>query len=186
MVISNDDRSSVAMLRECCALIYDEMMRLGLKPAREDWVRSDTAIDELVSKIREVWIEKYGGDPLGWPWHRGFVLKTFIQYRKKTRISKDDSPMLFDLLPQNIGYVYFLRNSRSHIKIGWTSNDPVKRMKDLQTGESEYLKLSAVMKGSEMSERALHVAFALHRIRANGEWFYSDPPHGDVLGGART
>ena len=74
----------------------------------------------------------------------------------------------------DIGFVYFLRNTRNHIKIGWSGKDPVQRMRDLQTGESELLKLVGVMPGSELTEDALQLGFALYRIRPNGEWFYTN------------
>lgn len=175
MAVKTDECCEVKILKHCCALIYDEMLRLGLQPGREDWARSDIANAELLSKIRGVWIKNCGGDPMCFPWDRGFVTKTFIQHRKLKKDEKDKRRIDVNTLPlSDIGFVYFLRNTRNHIKIGWSGKDPVQRMRDLQTGESELLKLVGVMPGSELTEDALHLGFALYRIRPNGEWFYTN------------
>ncbi len=63
------------------------------------------------------------------------------------------------------------------IKIGWTKSDPMRRLKQLQTGNGERLCLLGAFPGTRRDERALHEKFSDYRT--NGEWF-SGP---DVLRG---
>lgn len=163
------------VLRACCGKVYDTLFAMNLKPAREDLVRDDDAIQELTETIKSIWVEEWGGDPASWPWNRSYVLKTFIRYRKETRQMKDTLQKPKTLLPNEIGYVYFIRNSRNHVKIGWSEYHPSRRLKELQTGESDDLKLEGFISGSEAKEKSLHYNFSQYRIRKNGEWFYSNP-----------
>lgn len=69
-----------------------------------------------------------------------------------------------------MGYVYFISNKNS-IKIGFTKNDPKKRLKQLQTGSEDQLYLVGYLSGDLSLEKDLHRKFAHLRIRNNGEWF---------------
>jgi hypothetical protein len=173
----NDANKTQATLKACCTRVYHEMDDLGLSPGKEDWVRHPDSQRELEHLIRDVWIEHGGGTPSEWPWNQSWVLLSFIRVRKQNRSSKNKDklsiPMggLFDGV--DVGNIYFIRNSRGHVKVGWTSGDPAVRMKALQTGESEPLKLMGWIVGSESQERAIHVQFAAYRTAGGGtEWFF--------------
>lgn len=163
-------------LENCCAQIFYEMETLGLQPGREDWVRHPESQNELESMIRDVWIAKCGGVATEWPWNQAFVLLTFIRERKKPRNKKDKTKTMImngTLFPQPEGKIYFLENTRRHIKIGWTGGDVYKRIAALQTGESEPLRLIGWMFGTEDQEKVLHVRFAAYRTYGGGEeWFH--------------
>lgn len=67
--------------------------------------------------------------------------------------------------------IYFIQDTGSKaIKIG-ISQDPNKRLAQLQTAHASELRLIAVMDGNESDEQALHRLFTNRR----GEWF--DPTH---------
>lgn len=71
-----------------------------------------------------------------------------------------------------ISGVYFIRRGESGpVKIGFSANVR-KRVRSLQTGSAEPLKLLAVAEGGEQTERFLHEQFARHRLE--GEWFSPD------------
>ncbi|MGY2732826.1 integrase arm-type DNA-binding domain-containing protein [Sphingomonas sp. UYP23] len=70
-------------------------------------------------------------------------------------------------------FVYFVRASTGHIKIGLTSN-PEHRILDLQTSHAEPLLLLAAIPGGHAPEREVHRMFAGSRDR--GEWFSPTPP----------
>lgn len=71
-----------------------------------------------------------------------------------------------------ISGVYFIRRGDSGpVKIGFSANVR-KRIRSLQTGSAEPLKLLAVAEGGEQTERFLHEQFARHRLE--GEWFSPD------------
>jgi len=57
------------------------------------------------------------------------------------------------------------------LKIG-KSQDPVKRLSQLQTGSSSTLTLLGVLDGD--CEKELHENFKRCRIRINHEWFYNN------------
>ena len=66
--------------------------------------------------------------------------------------------------------LYFISNeSNTAVKIGYTSNDPVLRLVDLQTAHYERLRLIAVTEGELEGERQLHSIFEDERLQ--GEWF---------------
>lgn len=72
------------------------------------------------------------------------------------------------------GYVYFIRGS-DKVKIGFTSDKPVKRIKSLQTGSP--VKLSLI--GYIFDDNACQLETELHhnfeKYHSHGEWyFYSD------------
>ncbi|HEV7806516.1 MAG TPA: GIY-YIG nuclease family protein [Solirubrobacteraceae bacterium] len=55
------------------------------------------------------------------------------------------------------------------VKLGFTTRDPVARLKDLQTSHHEQLHLRAAWDGDAADERRLHRCFA--GVRLKGEWF---------------
>jgi hypothetical protein len=166
--------STDSSLGYCVGRVYDDLFEKGLQPAREDLVRDDESVDALISTVRQIWVEECGGCPASFPWNRGYVLKKYIAYRKETRQANGELRKPATLFPSAAGIVYFIRNSRGHIKIGWTGrDDPYARISELQTGESERLEVAACIDGPEHLERSLHFRFAQYRIRRNGEWFYS-------------
>lgn len=71
-------------------------------------------------------------------------------------------------------FIYFIQSGgeRGPVKIGITG-DPQLRLKRLQTGSAEPLKLLGTVKGDEAMERAYHTRLAAHCVR--GEWFRTDP-----------
>lgn len=186
MAISNGLAPKVSdelCLQHCCAIIYRELWSNHLQPGREELVRNKEGRAELECRVREVWVEFYGGDPEHWPWNRSFVVEKYISYRKKTRDEKGmlaEPPMLFQ---PDLGTVYFIQNKIGRIKIGWTGGCPKKRLKALQTGDSDGLTLVAAMDGSEATEKALHFRFAAYRVRSDGEWFYPNKDLSDFMKG---
>ena len=163
-------------LRQCCSQVYTDMIELNLQPGREDWVRLDKGREALEQRVREIWIEQKHGTASEWPWNRDFVLLTFIRERKKGRIKvnglRSNRGDFFRHIGADEGTIYFIENSRGHIKIGWTSGNPKKRLQALQTGESEPLKLLATQTGTASQEQALHVRFAAFKVGGGSEWFY--------------
>jgi hypothetical protein len=74
-------------------------------------------------------------------------------------------------------YVYFIQaDENGPIKIGFTSDDPKKRLNQLQTGNPAVLKLLGAIKGTVAREKELHARLAEWRLQ--GEWFQS---HSTVL-----
>lgn len=57
------------------------------------------------------------------------------------------------------------------VKLGW-SRDLTQRLRQLQTGNPERLRILAFTPGSQVVERALHREFA--DLREGGEWFRDD------------
>lgn len=77
--------------------------------------------------------------------------------------------------------VYFIQQgSGGPIKIGCSGN-PVQRMAQLQTAQSEPLSLLGHVVGDRADERAVHEQFS--HLRLNGEWF---SPADDLLSFIRT
>ncbi len=71
-------------------------------------------------------------------------------------------------------FVYFIQaDENGPIKIGYTADDPKKRLGQLQTGNASALKLLGAIKGTSSRERELHAALAEWRMQ--GEWFQSHP-----------
>lgn len=69
----------------------------------------------------------------------------------------------------NAGYTYLIQaGEQGDVKIGSTRLDPRERLKALQTGSSEPLRLVKVLAGRDL-ERQLHARYAPFRTR--GEWF---------------
>ena len=74
------------------------------------------------------------------------------------------------------GFVYFAVIGEpyiTHVKVGFTTSDPEKRVKSLQTGCPFPIKLLGYVFGSLEREHELHDVFASDRL--SGEWFaYSE------------
>lgn len=69
------------------------------------------------------------------------------------------------------GFVYFITMEPDEfVKVGWSLNNPVGRMRELQTGCPEALRLMAYTPGSLEDEKRLHRTFA--ELRYRGEWFF--------------
>jgi hypothetical protein len=68
-------------------------------------------------------------------------------------------------------YLYFIQADKTGmVKIG-RSKHPEKRLKQLQTGSSNKLKLIACFENSGWREKILHELLEKWKVRANGEWF---------------
>jgi len=66
--------------------------------------------------------------------------------------------------------IYFIQGKDSkRIKIGYTKNDPEKRLASMQTGSPDTLALLFTIEGSLRDEAKLHWYF--DDLRAHGEWF---------------
>lgn len=66
-------------------------------------------------------------------------------------------------------YVYMIMAKEDNtVKIG-TSNDPNKRLKQLQTGNNKQLVIVGLIKGGQELEKNIHALFRESRIK--GEWF---------------
>jgi len=66
--------------------------------------------------------------------------------------------------------IYFIKSkSKNAVKIGFTNNNPRKRLSVLQVGSLDKLSLLKVISGDLKLERAIHLTF--HRFRLKGEWF---------------
>jgi hypothetical protein len=67
-----------------------------------------------------------------------------------------------------IKYTYFIQSENGgNIKIGRTSQDPLKRLANLQTGSPTKLRIVGLIKGDK--EEELHKRFDQYRV--HGEWF---------------
>lgn len=68
------------------------------------------------------------------------------------------------------GWVYFIGPVDAEtVKIGWTKDDPYRRLKALQTGNGSTLHLYGAIPGTRRDEKALHVS--LSHLHLRGEWF---------------
>lgn len=71
-------------------------------------------------------------------------------------------------------FVYFIQaDENGPIKIGFTSDDPKRRLNQLQTGNASTLKLLGAINGSAAREREFHSQLAEFRLQ--GEWFEAHP-----------
>ncbi|MFJ2854422.1 GIY-YIG nuclease family protein [Streptomyces rubiginosohelvolus] len=71
------------------------------------------------------------------------------------------------------GYLYLISSANSPlVKIGWSDN-PERRLRDLQTGSPVSLQLLAVFEGGAVMEAELHRR--LGDKRRHGEWFDLGP-----------
>lgn len=70
-------------------------------------------------------------------------------------------------------YIYFIQGETTHfIKIGKTYGSVENRIKQLQTGSPDILKVIGLTFEPESSEDSLHEKFKCYR--AHGEWFYPE------------
>ena len=75
------------------------------------------------------------------------------------------------------GTVYFISCTETNrVKIGFTTGEPIARLKSLQTGSAGQLRLMCSHPGSMDDERNLHERFA--ECRLHGEWFQ---PNDDLI-----
>lgn len=77
-----------------------------------------------------------------------------------------------------MGYVYLIleidKDGNERHKIGITKNNPEKRVKQLQTGNSNVIRLLQIYESSNYKkvEQWLHNRFSNHKTEANNEWFF--------------
>lgn len=68
------------------------------------------------------------------------------------------------------GTIYYIAcPTTNRVKIGFTTGDPEKRLRTLQTGSPTQLTLLGHEPGTLAGEQELHRLFDVHRIQ--GEWF---------------
>ena len=93
-----------------------------------------------------------------------------IEYEDKKIEKSLEKQLKTQKYPKRIkGYVYFIQGiNGGAIKIGYSDN-PESRLKALQTGYPDILKILLLVPGTEKTERYFHNKFAEHRL--NGEWF---------------
>jgi hypothetical protein len=107
------------------------------------------------------------GDPRWNDYHRRKEEEARIKMEKSSLDARQKKKLL-----KTEGYIYFVQGeSGGPIKIGH-SIDPEKRIKELQTGYPDMLKLLFMIPGSEERERQVHKMLSKHRL--NGEWFRPD------------
>lgn len=107
------------------------------------------------------------------------ALKQLVQYQEELKINQKIIKNLTgdartiarkDILPS---FVYFIANrGQGTVKIGF-SNDPEKRLIQLQTSNHEQLEILAIIEADEKTEGILHDRFKAYRL--NGEWFKLSP-----------
>ena len=72
-----------------------------------------------------------------------------------------------------IGFVYFITSEPDeYVKVGWSLNHPADRLRVLQTGCPQPLRLMAFAPASREEERRLHLTFADLQYRS--EWFFME------------
>ena len=98
------------------------------------------------------------------------VVDEFIATQIRKKISADLGLDAFSDLENRPGYVYFIQAGPT-IKIGLTKNNPMKRLKELQTGNARELLPRHYVRTDDMFrlERELHEYYA--EYRREGEWF---------------
>jgi predicted GIY-YIG superfamily endonuclease len=80
-------------------------------------------------------------------------------------------------------YIYLIqKNTEAIYKIG-ISDNPSKRVKQLQTGNSARLHLIKVfpVDNARATEKRLHRLLMFHRCSPNGEWFKLTPEHVELV-----
>lgn len=70
------------------------------------------------------------------------------------------------------GWVYIAK-CEDRYKIGWTGQDPEKRIAGLRTGNPFPVELVGIVRGTIALESTLHRHFASKR--STGEWFFLEP-----------
>lgn len=89
--------------------------------------------------------------------------KPVLRKHRGRKAADDPEPTLE---PGN--FIYFIQSACGHIKIG-TSTDPEYRLRELQCGNPQPLKMLGIVCGGPRYERWLHRKFKASRVR--GEWF---------------
>lgn len=74
---------------------------------------------------------------------------------------------------------YFILHSNAYVKIG-ISRDPGRRVKEMQTGNPEKLRIAMVIHGDR--EEYYHRKYAHYRLRHDSEWFSVEGELADFLG----
>jgi T5orf172 domain. len=83
------------------------------------------------------------------------------------------------------GWIYLIACEQPlSLKIGFTTKHPRTRLKQLQTGNPNKLKLIGWFPGSLQSERDIHDSLA--EFRLHGEWFSLTPEANEALRGPVT
>lgn len=79
--------------------------------------------------------------------------------------------------------VYLIKHPGDNaVKIGYTDGDPLRRLRELQTGSASLLELiGTIPHASREMEQQLHDRFANLRLRPSGEWFTNDPSIQEVF-----
>ncbi len=73
-----------------------------------------------------------------------------------------------------MSYVYFIQaDEDGPIKIGTTSDDPQRRLRQLQTGNASKLRLLGAIRGTSVEEKKFHAS--LSEWQRQGEWFEAHP-----------
>lgn len=81
-----------------------------------------------------------------------------------------DLNLIVPLPEDTTGTVYFIVcRETERCKIGFTKGDPLKRLRNMQTGAAGELRLLAAQPGNIDVERALHARFSAQNV--HGEWF---------------
>lgn len=90
------------------------------------------------------------------------------------------SHILEKIADKDSTYVYVMANIDNEIcKIGHSTN-PLKRVKEVQTGCPYKLDLIFMIKGSPALEKKLHIKYS--KLRMNGEWFsFKDELKSNIL-----
>ncbi len=66
--------------------------------------------------------------------------------------------------------IYFITQGSRYIKVGYVKDDPVRRLRMLQTGNPDRMRLAMVLEGTAGEEKKIHNMFMPYHIR--GEWFF--------------
>lgn len=88
------------------------------------------------------------------------------------RLQKRDGYPIATAERRSKGTVYFISDGRS-VKIGYTSDDPRKRLGEIQTGNPNQLSIVHTVPGTREDEKSFHKLFEKHR--QSGEWFDYPP-----------
>lgn len=96
--------------------------------------------------------------------------KELDAYRDNVQDRKDAAKKAFRGKAK--GYVYFIQGlCGGAIKIGYSTN-PASRLKTLQTGYPDTLRILVLVPGNERTERFFHYKF--EEFKMNGEWYKPD------------
>jgi hypothetical protein len=79
-------------------------------------------------------------------------------------------------LREQSSQIYFVLSVRMNlIKIGFTAQSLALRLRELQTGSADELRLIATMPGDQEAEAQLHDRFLASKVRTRSEWFHPTP-----------